>query len=90
CSVESAEGVGIGSLCTPLRSAIERIQRWNLARESEDRDHWVDRSNPLPTKSEIIASSEIVTPVLSSDSTEQNPGVSDSAFPSVVSATPLF
>ncbi len=39
CSVESAEGVRIRPLCTRFRSAVERIQRWNLGRESEDRDH---------------------------------------------------
>jgi len=70
CSVESAEGVGIKLFCARFRAAVERVKRWNLGRESEDQSHWVDRSNSSTTKSEIIAPSEIVILVLSSDSTE--------------------
>jgi transposase-like protein len=50
CSVESAEGVGIGSPCTRFRTAAERIQRCNLSREGENRDHWVEGSNSSTKK----------------------------------------
>jgi hypothetical protein len=72
CSVESAEGVGISPLCTRFRRAAERIQRWTLGREGDDRDLWVDRSNSLLVKNGIIVPSEITIPMPSSDSTEQN------------------
>ena len=45
CSVESAEGIGIGAFCAQLRAAAERIWRWNLGRERENRDHQVNQSN---------------------------------------------
>ena len=75
CSVESAEGVGTVPFYARLRAAAERIRRWNLGREREDRDHGGDRSNSSTTKSDIKAPLEMVIPVPSSDSTEQNSGI---------------
>jgi hypothetical protein len=52
CSIESAEGVGIGSLCTQGGSAVERIQRLNLGeRVRIEITGWID---PTPRRRRAI------------------------------------
>jgi hypothetical protein len=58
----------LSKCCQQCRPAY----RDGILAESEGRDQWMEQSNSSTAKSEGIASSAIVIPLLSSDSTEQS------------------